>query len=129
MIAVLPIENKEEQARLAASCHITFLPNSLAYAAYTEDVLLGICQFGRDGTGGHIFSLAALPENGEPDTLFLLGRAALNFLDLCGSATADYVGDDAEEKDGLLRRIGFTPDDARHYRMTLTGFFTTPCKH
>ena len=126
MISVKPIETKDEQARLCALCAIPFLADALAYRASDESgAFAGICQFSMDGAGGHIYHLAA-PDTGVDDALFVMGRAALNFIDLCGVKTADFGG---EAEDALLRRIGFTPNECGKYSISLEGFFDHPCSH
>ncbi len=127
MITVTPIQDKAEQARLAALCGIPFLADAPAYAARGGDgQFAGMCQFSMDAAGGHLFHLAT-PTDGDPyDALFVMGRAALNFMDLCGAKFAFFEGDTAG-REALLTRIGFTETNGR-YVFSLEGFFTQPCK-
>ena len=72
-------------------------------------------------------SAKQLPEDiTEFQVLFTLGRAALNFIDLCGVHKAYYDGKDTD--DMLLRQIGFTKNADGEYFIDLEGFFTSPCK-
>ena len=127
MITVTPIQDKALQAELCARCGIPFDVDMLAYQALGEDNdFAGICQFRMDAEGGHIHHLAA-PLNTPPtDALFVMGRAALNFMDLCGVKTAFFKGN---ANDALLRRIGFELDEKGRYTVSLEGFFTHPCQH
>lgn len=128
MITVKPIQSKEEQQRLCALCHIPYRAELLAYGAYNgQGAFAGICQFGMDAEGGHVYDLAT-PDNSDPDDcLFVMGRAALNFIDLCGTKTAFFEGKATD--DALLRRIGFSTDKNGRYALLLDGFFTQACKH
>lgn len=128
MITVTPIQEKEEQARLCALCHIPFCPDLLAYfAKNAAGEFAGICQFKIDTEGGHIHHLAAPPDTEDIDPLFVMGRAALNFMDLCGAKTAFFEGVDVDE--ALLSRIGFVKNEDGTHSVNLEGFFTHPCQH
>ncbi len=128
MIKVIPIQDKEEQARLCTRVGIPFLPDLLAYYALDENgAFAGICQLKTAADGGHIYHLAAPQGVENLDPLFIMGRAALNFIDLCGLQTAFFDGEGVD--DALLRRIGFTPDEKGVYSVDLDGFFTHPCSH
>ena len=127
MITVTPIQTKEEQARLCDLCHIPFETELLAYAAYDDSgALAGICQFKNDAAGGHLCHLAATDPADPHDCLFVLGRATLNFMDLCGIKHAAFEG---EAPEALLRRIGFVADENGNFTVSLDGFFTHPCQH
>lgn len=128
MIQVIPVQDKEEQARLCARCGVPYDPDLLAYYALDgAGEFAGICQFRTDADGGHLYHLAAPVGTEELDPLFVMGRAALNFIDLCGIKTATFDGEGVD--DALLRRIGFTPDANGRYAVNLDGFFTHPCSH
>lgn len=126
MITVTPIQEKEEQTRLCALCGIPFRTEALAYHAEEDGRFAGVCQFRLDDKGGHLLDLAAPLDAPNNEALFVMGRAALNFIDLCGVhfATFEGVGEDP-----LLRRIGFKQDEQGAYVIDLTGFFAHPCEH
>ena len=128
MITVKPIQGKEEQERLCALCHIPYRAELLAYGAYNAaGSFAGMCQFGMDADGGHIYHLATKGEGDPDDCLFVMGRAALNFIDLCGIKIAFFDGEC--EDSALLRRIGFSADEKGRYTLSLDGFFTHACQH
>lgn len=128
MITVKPIQEKTEQARLCALCRIPYRAERLAYGAWNDKgEFAGICQFGMDAEGGHLYDLATPTENDPDDALFVMGRAALNFIDLCGVRIAYFDGD-TQGSDTLLRRIGFKTDETGRYSFVVAGFFTQPCK-
>lgn len=128
MITVTPIQEKSRQKELCARCGISFQVNLLAYEAKNDKgEFAGICQFGLAPDGGHIYDLATPDKNDPDDALFVMGRAALNFVDLCGVKTAFFDGENAD--DALLRRIGFSADKNGRYAVSLEGFFNHPCQH
>lgn len=128
MITVTPIQAKAEQARLCALCHIPYRAELLAYGAYNAaGAFAGICQFGMDAEGGHLYHLATPNSDDPDDCMFVMGRAALNFMDLCGTKTAFFDGECADH--ALLCRIGFSADEKGRYTLSLDGFFTHPCQH
>ena len=128
MITVRPIQTKQEQELLCTLCHIPYRAELLAYGAWNDqNEFSGICQFGMNAEGGHLYHLATPTENDPDDALFVMGRAALNFIDLCGVKIAYFDGE-AEGMDPLLRRIGFTKNESGRYSFVVEGFFTKPCK-
>ncbi|MBO5355094.1 MAG: hypothetical protein J6B09_03415 [Clostridia bacterium] len=128
MITVKPIQSKEDQERLCALCQIPYRAELLAYGAYNgQGAFAGMCQFGMDAEGGHIYHLATKGNDDPDDCLFVMGRAALNFIDLCGVKIAFFDGEC--EDSALLRRIGFSADEKGRFTLSLDGFFTHACQH
>ena len=127
MLQVLPIQEKQEQEALCAECGIPFRVEALAYKAIVEDVICGICQFKMDAEGGKILDFAPLPDRYEFEPMFVMGRAALNFIDLCGVHTAYFDADCDNEI--LIKSIGFSRNSNNRWEMDLTDFFKEPCKH
>ncbi len=127
MLEVLPIQDKQEQEALCARCKIPYRAELLAYQALVEGELRGVCQFTMNASGGRITDFAHVPEKYEFEPMFVMGRAALNFIDLCGVHTAFF---DAEyENEALIKAIGFSKNSDGRYEMNLTDFFKEPCKH
>ena len=132
MLKVFPIQDKNEQAALCERCGVTYNAELLAYQATVDDAFVGICQFKLQPEGGILYDLAPLKgDNQDFEAIFVLGRAALNFIDLCGVHQAYFDGDVSVPGEVLLRAIGFRPDESQNGRlgMDLTDFFTSPCKH
>ena len=132
MLEVLPIQTKIEQEAAAARCAVPYDADCMAYYALIDGELKGICQFRMDEAGGHIRNLAvvsdtAISEHDRLESLFVLGRATLNFIDLCGVHFALFE-DESFSDEGLVKSIGFTRDEQGRLTMDLTGFFTEPCK-
>lgn len=130
MLKILPIQSKTEQEAFCARCGVKYRADLLAYAATVDDVLVGVCQFTLKDTGGVLYDLAPVPGT-QPDkeALFIMGRAALNFIDLCGVHQAVFDGDPAVTGEQLLHAIGFRPAADGKLHMDLTDFFTSPCQH
>ena len=127
MLEVLPIQEKQEQEALCARCKIPFRVETLAYKALVDGELRGICQFTMDANGGRIIDFAPAPDLYEFEPMFVMGRATLNFIDLCGVHRAFFDAD--YENDPLIRAIGFSCNSDGRYEMDLTDFFKEPCKH
>ena len=136
MLKVLPIQSKEEQEILCGRCGIKFDPDLLAYVASVDGETVGVCQFKLNSEGGFIHDIATLLDREEAadkasrdasdfEALFVMGRGALNFIDLCGVHRAFFVGDVRDE--GLIKAIGFKKNAQGQYEMNLEGFFTDHC--
>ncbi len=127
MLEVLPIQSKEEQEALAALCGIPFRTELMAYRASVDGQVCGICQFTMDAAGGRIVDFAHVPNAYEFEPMFVMGRAALNFIDLCGVHRAFF--DAQYDNETLIKAIGFRKNADGRYEMNLTDFFKEPCKH
>ena len=137
MLEVLPVQSKIEQEALAARCSLPYNPDWMAYHALTDGILTGLCQFSMDANGGYIHSIGlvtvaesdteTLTEQARREALFVMGRAALNFIDLCGVHTA-FWRDESFTDEGMIRWIGFKKNDDGVWEMELRDFFSEPCK-
>lgn len=125
MFKVLPIQSKDTQKELCERCGVTFDADLLAYAVSVDDEFAGICQFKLTDKGGEIHDIAPSLEKKDPDALFVMGRGALNFIDLCGVHFARYVGEVTDEL--LLIKIGFKKTADGAFEIDLNGFFTDHC--
>ena len=125
MYKVLPIQSKDEQLKLCLECGVEFDADLLAYAVSVDDKFAGICQFKLTDKGGKIYDLAPSKSNRCDEALFVMGRGALNFIDLCGVHFATYEGDVYDE--ALLLRIGFKKSENGGFEIDLNGFFTDHC--
>ena len=125
MLKVLPIQTKEEQELATSRCGVKYREDALAYLATVDDVFVGVCQFKLTPNGGEVYDIALLPDKDDFEALFVMGRAALNFIDLCGIHNAFYVGEDTDEP--LLKAVGFKKDESDRWAINLEGFFTDHC--
>jgi hypothetical protein len=130
VLKVFPIQQKSEQEALCARCGIPFEAELLAYQATVDEVFVGVCQFKLTPNGGVIYHLA--PTTDRPidnEAMFVMGRAALNFIDLCGIHRAFYDGDESIPGAQLLHAVGFRKNSEGRLEMDLTDFFSAPCQH
>lgn len=125
MIKVLPIQSKLKQEEICVKCGVKYNADLLAYAAYTDDRLAGVCQFKLSDKGGIIYDIAPASDFNDGEALFVMGRGALNFIDICGVHRAVYVGDGTDED--LLLKIGFHKNKENTFEINLEGFFTDHC--
>ena len=128
LIKVLPIQSKTEQELACARCGIPYRPEALAYAATVDDGFVGMCQFRLTDHGGEIFDIYEIPEKRDFEAMFVMGRAALNFIDLCGVHVA-YFEDARFDGEGMIKSIGFTRTPEGRWFVDLTDFFVEPCQH
>ena len=127
MLEVLPIQNKQEQEALCSRCGVPFRTELLAYKALVDGELRGVCQFTMNSEGGRIVDFASIPDGYEFEPMFVMGRAALNFIDLCGVHTAFF--DAACDNETLIKAIGFSRNSDGRFEIDLTDFFKEPCQH
>lgn len=136
MLEVLPIQTKSEQEAYAARCGVKYYSELMAYHATIDGTLAGICQFTMNENGGSIRSLGLVPCKDVPElsdkdrfeALFVMGRATLNFIDLCGVHIAYFDAEDFEDEK-VISAIGFKKNSEGRYEMSLTDFFQAPCSH
>ena len=125
MLKVLPIQSKLTQQQICMKCGVSYNADLLAYAVYVDDQLAGVCQFKVTDKGGIIYDLAPSDDYYNRDALFVMGRGALNFIDLCGVHFALYKGNTDDE--ALILQIGFKKNAKGDFEIKLEGFFTDHC--
>ena len=125
MLKVLPVQSKLTQEEICIKCGVKYNADLLAYAAYVDDRLAGVCQFKLTDKGGIIYDLAPTNDFYSRDALFVMGRGALNFIDLCGVHFATYKGSTVDEP--LILQIGFKKTEQGEFEINLEGFFTDHC--
>ena len=72
-----------------------------------------------------IYDIAPTTDFCSREALFVMGRGALNFIDLSGVHNATFLGSSEDEE--LIRLIGFKKADDGTYSINLEGFFTDHC--
>ncbi len=127
MLEVYPIQDKKEQERICKLCGIEYDVEKLAYSAYVSGELMGASQFAIHGSAGYIYDLENCKNINNTDILFVMGRAALNFIDLCGVKNAYFEGN-TEGREELIKSIGFKLTEDNRWFIDLNGFFDSPCK-
>lgn len=126
MLTVKPIDKKEDQKLICEQCGVAYNADYFAYAAYEDGAFLGICQFSMRDGNGRVYNITPAPGTDDFTAQFVLGRAALNFMDLCGAHDAYFEGKESR----LTKAVGFKKTDDGKLYMNLRGFFTSdPCKN
>ena len=123
MLEIKPIQDKTAQKALCELCGTSYNPSALAYSAYDGGAPVGICQFRIIEDAGHLYDLCNTVGVDDLEALIIMGRATLNFIDLCGVHKAFFDG----ERDGAAKAVGFSKKDGKWYA-DLTGMFESPCK-
>ena len=127
MLEIYPVQDKKEQEEICAKCSMTYDPDTMCYSAYVEESLVGACQFRIKGKYGLIVEMKNCDNVDDKEALFVMGRAALNFIDLCGVHEALYIGDSLDKL--TLLRIGFSLNEEEKWYINLSNFFDHPCQH
>lgn len=128
MLKVLPIQSKTEQEEICKKCSTVYNPDLLAYSATVDGELRGVSQFKLTAQGGLVYDISPADGTFDFEALFVLGRGTLNFIDLCGVHYAYYKGEaETEEKQRLIKAIGFKQTDSGSFEVDLNGFFTDHC--
>ena len=125
MLSVVPVQDKEEQKRFCELCSLEYDIRAMAYAAYSDGAFTGVVQFRIEGEAASITGDAFLPDAYDFEARFIMGRAVMNFIDLCG--IENMFCDLSDER--FARALGFRPDANGRMTLNLTGFFDTPCSH
>lgn len=127
MLEIKPITDKKEQASLCALCDIEYKETMFAYRAYNDGSLLAVAQFDIGGSTARIDAMRQVLNTEEDwEAMFILGRAVLNFLDLCGVTNAEYDPKDAFER-RIAKMIGFRGEEGLLVA-SLAGMFDGKCE-
>lgn len=121
MLEIKPIQSKEEQEAACARCKIAYDAEYMAYSAKDDGSFIGVAQFTMIEGAGYIKNITLTEGLDDFEALFLLGRAMLNFIDLCGIHRA-YCAEDAAEG-RILTAIGFRRDAEGRLFADMTHMF------
>ena len=130
MFKITPIQDTAEQRQLAALAGTEYRDGFFAYKMIEESdgSLMGFSQFEIRGEDGCISDLKE-PKGREHDfeAMFILGRATMNFIDLCGAHVCYAEKEAADES--LLRAIGFREERGELLFSDMTDMFSGNCSH
>ena len=123
MFKITPIQSVDEQIAVAKHCGTEYREGAFAYAMIDADSgeLMGFSQFEITDNGGHLIDLRPIGKEDDYEAMFILGRATMNFIDLCG--THVLYADVSSGDNTLLRAIGLRPTDDGSLFCDMTGFF------
>ena len=127
MFKISPINDFEIQKSAAQECGRTALPSYFSYSMRnTEDsTLMAFSQFEIDGENGFISDIAPRIGYDDFEAMFILGRATMNFIDLCGAHYCYAARNAGDER--LLRAIGFRDNGGEFLECDMTGMFDGHC--
>ena len=127
MFKIAPINERDIQKKYAEICGAEFLDGFFAYAMTDNETgeLMGFSQFEINENGGYIVDIRERPGLSDGEAMFILGRATMNFIDLCGSHVCYAKKDAADEK--LLHAIGFKSTVNDLLFCDMTGMFDGNC--
>ena len=112
---------------ICSECGIEYKESSFAYKAHDDGKLLGCAQFDILSEYAKIDSMKQiLGSDDDFEAMFILGRAVLNFLDLCGVENVIYDSK-SEKETRLAKAIGFKEDNGI-LKANLTGMFDAKCE-
>lgn len=123
MFKITPIQSIDEQMECAKKCNTVYKSGAFGYSMRDAEsgMLMGFSQFEINEKGGYLFDLCPADGYDDYEAMFILGRATMNFIDLCGAHVL-YAGKNAGDSQ-LLRAIGLRPDEDGDYFCDMTGFF------
>lgn len=126
MFKIQPIQSKDEQLNVAKSCGCEYREGYFAYAMRdneTDDVM-GFSQFEIKEDGGYISDIRPRIGIDDFEAMFILGRATMSFIDLCGAhiAYAPHTAGDVT----LMLSLGFKEADGV-YVADMTDMFNGKC--
>jgi len=135
MLEIKPIQTKEEQKEICGVCGVEFSPDCLAYGAKENGVfdfdrtsfVAGVSQFRILGKYAVIYDLANAVGIDDLEVLILMGKAMLNFVDLCGVKDVIIKTENIQNKN-LIKILGFKEDNSGVYKLNLKDYFDSPCQ-
>ncbi len=128
MFKIAPIQDRDTQKKYANMCGTEIIDGHFGYAMTDAETgaLMGFSQFEILGEYGLITDIRPV-ESDEYDfeAMFILGRATMNFIDLCGAHIAKALPSSGYDK--LLHAIGFKAKDGDLLVCDMTGMFDSHC--
>ena len=105
MYEIKRVEDKGEQEKLCALCNIEYDADAFCYSAYSEGEFAGVSQFRIIGKCAHIYDVVLKNGFEDRNCLYLLGKATLNFVDLCHIKMYNYWKDIKNAFDQYLQTL------------------------
>ena len=118
MIAIRPVYTSYEREEYMKPFGIVPEDNQVVIAANNDGRFVGAALVSFDGNNGTIHMMSLIDGYDDYIDRFLIGKAALNFLDLSGAKDITYIGDDEK----LAKALGFKIDE-NGMSINLTGYF------
>lgn len=124
MLRARPLRDIEEQKNSCNVCGMVHNADYLYFAIFENETnCLGTLAFKFTKIGAEI--LEVMPKTGtyDDEAMFILGKAALNFIDLVGPKYVEYKANDSK----LAALLEFYPKNGV-MQLNLEGYFDEPCK-
>lgn len=127
MFVISPVRDIEERNKIINLLNITDVSGSFMYSMKDKETgrLLGASQFDIADGYGYIYDLRCATEPFDFEAMFILGRATMNFIDLCEVHTC-RIGKSASDGD-LYKAIGFRLEFDEYFECAMTGMFDGNC--
>ena len=127
MFKITPINDKSIQKAYAKACGAEYIEDFFAYSMIDceSGELMGFSQFEINERGGFISDLRIKTGLTDDEAMFILGRATMNFIDLCGKHICYAKKDAGDEK--LLHAIGFKKEENNLLFCDMSGMFDGKC--
>ncbi len=127
MFRITPINDKNFQRECAEACKSEYIHDFFAYSMIDNETgeLMGFSQFEINENGGFISDIREPEGKSDYEAMFILGRATMNFIDMCGSHKCYAKKDAGDEK--LLHAIGFKSAVNDLLFCDMTGMFDGNC--
>lgn len=123
MFKISPIQDSNLQRKYALECGAEYREGAFAYSMNDAETnaLMGFSQFEITETGGRLYDLRPVANRDDYEAMFILGRATMNFIDMCGVHTLSASASAADRS--LLTAIGLRPVNENEFYCDMTGFF------
>lgn len=120
MVEILPVRDKILQESACLHCGIKYAPELMAYAAYSNGKLSGICQFSVNSGYASIVDLKIANNTNDNQLSIIIGCAVLNFIDFCGVSLAKCESKSISED--VLISIGFSKNSDGIYEIDIPHY-------
>ena len=126
MFKIQPIQSKSEQQEVAEACGAVYNEGYFAYSMRDASTgeLMGFSQFEITSGEGYISDIRPVVGADDFEAMFILGRATMNFIDLCGAHTARAPHSAGDLT--LMLSLGFKESDGV-YLADMTDMFNGKC--
>ena len=127
MFKISPIQEKEIQKKYAECCGADFVFDALAYAMINQNdgTLMGMSQFDIRQDTGYIHNISSAIGYSDFEAMFILGRATMNFIDLCGNH--ECLASKTAADESFLKALGFKKNESGEFYADTNGMFDGNC--
>ena len=127
MFRISPINDINLQSEYASQCETVAKGGYFAYAMVDVETneLMGFSQFEIDGGCGYITDIRPKVGLSDFEAMFILARATMNFIDMCGAHECRAKKCAADER--LLKSVGFKITENGDWYADMTGMFDGHC--